>query len=114
MRPSRRGFLAGALAAPVLLRSAPPAPACPVLLVEIRGFRFLPERPEVVAGQVIRFTNLDLAPHTATAQDGSWDTGPLAEGETVSLQVAADWGADFFCAFHPVMTGRLRLHPDPG
>ena len=77
--------------------------------VAMRRLAFEPEQLDVAIGDSIRFTNHDLAPHTATAEDGSWDSGTLAKGDSATLEVTADWGTDYFCAFHPHMTARLVI-----
>ncbi len=77
--------------------------------VTISGFAFDPQSLDVTPGDKIRFTNLDLAPHTATANDFSWDTGVLNKGESITLTVLQDWDPSYFCALHPHMTARLRL-----
>ena len=110
MTINRRTLLAGALGG--LLAPAPISRARArgrLHLVAIRGFAFVPDQLAVRPGDQIRFTNDDLAPHTATARDGSWDTGPLAQGESTELTVTPDWSAEYFCAFHPSMTARLRI-----
>lgn len=105
MSVSRRAFMAGAGAA----LAAPAFAHDPVHEVAIRGFAFQPAALTVRAGDHIRFANHDLAPHTATATDGSWDTGPLQAGESVTLTVDKEWGGTYFCVFHPHMTARLSV-----
>jgi plastocyanin len=41
--------------------------------VSISGMKFNPANLEVAAGDTVTFTNQDSAPHTATANDGSFD-----------------------------------------
>ena len=77
--------------------------------VDIREFTFDPVDLVVRPNDRITFTNHDLAPHTATALDGSWDTGELNRGDSVTLRVTKDWTGDFFCAFHPNMTASLVI-----
>lgn len=77
--------------------------------VKISGFRFEPEHLVVHVGDVIRWTNDDLAPHTATAIDGSWDSGEIRHGEFKSVVVSKGMDLAYFCAFHPHMKGRIRL-----
>jgi plastocyanin len=105
---SRRLFLAGtgaAVAAPAL---APFARAQDqVHKVEIRNLAFVPDRLEVRPGDHIQFTNYDLAPHTATADDDSWDTETIGRGETVELTVTTEWSASYYCAYHPQMKATL-------
>jgi plastocyanin len=80
--------------------------------VEISGFAFVPAALAVRPGDKIRWTNVDLSPHTATAKDGSWDTGELAEGESATLDVTETMLLDYHCLFHTEMFARLVVCPD--
>lgn len=95
---------------PLLSGSADATDNTPVThQVEIRKFKFFPERVEAKPGDTINWTNLDIAPHTATANDKSWDTGTLKKGESKSLLVTKDMRPDYFCRFHPHMKAGIEL-----
>lgn len=92
--------------------AAPPAVAEHDTLtsqITIEGFAF--SGPTVVdAGSPIEVTNLDSAPHTVTADDGSFDTGDLAQNEVGVIIAPAVAGTyTFFCAIHPSMTGSITV-----
>lgn len=116
-RPDRRCVLAGMAGMAGLAFASPRARAhdglgCgAVHEVEIRGFAFTPDQVEVAAGDSIRWTNRDLAPHTATALDGSWDTGPIAEDESVTLTFDPGMAGPYHCSFHPEMSGTVVERP---
>lgn len=76
-------------------------------VVDVRGFVFLPGTLEIAAGDTLLFVNHDMVPHTATSADASWDTGPLATGD--SARVVPDSTGGYFCAFHPNMTARVTV-----
>ena len=57
------------------------APAVATTEVEISDFKFAPEAITVEAGDTVTWTSSDDAPHTATADDGSFDTGDLDKGD---------------------------------
>ncbi len=62
---------------------------------------------------VISIFNNDTVTHTATADDGSWDTGDIAPGETARLNTR-DIGSGsgdfaFHCRHHPSMKGVLQI-----
>ena len=78
-------------------------------VVEIRNLKFMPQSLTVQAGDRVRWINRDIAPHTATADDGSWDTGELSLGEDATIEITVTQSIDYFCAFHPHMRGTLRL-----
>lgn len=107
--PLRGLALLLALPAAVAAGRAYRTPAPHTHEVLIQGFKFHPSTITVAAGDTLRFVNRDPVPHTATARDSTWDSGPIAPGATWAY-VAPDTGDDaFFCRFHPVMLGRLQV-----
>ena len=80
-------------------------------LIEITGFSFKPARLEVRPGDTITWINNDIVPHTATARDGSWDTGSIGKGQKRSLTVRADMSPNYFCRFHPAMKAGITVQP---
>ncbi|WP_306116627.1 MULTISPECIES: hypothetical protein [unclassified Roseovarius] len=105
----RRVLRLGAAAAMVPALALPAGAQSRLHQIAIHGFLFGPDRLMVRVGDKVRFTNHDLAPHTATATDGSWDTGTLEQGQHADLMVTDAWGGDYFCAHHPAMTARLEI-----
>lgn len=79
------------------------------LVIEIENFAYAAPDMAIRPGDTVVFVNRDLAPHTATANDGSWDTGLLKQGESFELTITAKTAADYFCRFHPAMTAALKL-----
>ena len=77
--------------------------------VEIHKFKFSPAELTVKPGDTITWTNHDIAPHTATARDKTWDTGTIKKGEAGSIVATADMPTDYFCRFHPQMKASLKL-----
>lgn len=75
--------------------------------VSIEGFKFNPASLAVAAGDTIVFTNNGRAPHTATANNRSWDTGTIRPGQNASIAVVAGMDSGYFCAVHPSMKGAL-------
>lgn len=73
--------------------------------VEIRGFDFTPARLEVTAGTTIVWTNGDQVVHTATADDGSWDSGAIEPGATWSHSFNRPGTYPYHCTPHPFMRG---------
>lgn len=74
--------------------------------VEINGMKFVPASIQVAAGDTITFTNSDSAPHTATADNGAFDTGRLAKGQSKRVTVKAGNHA-YKCLLHPMMKGTV-------
>ncbi|MEK1931316.1 MAG: cupredoxin family copper-binding protein [Pararhizobium sp.] len=75
--------------------------------VQIKGMKFNPAKLEVAVGDTITFTNGDSGRHTATALDGSFDTGRLATGKSATVRIAAPGKHDFRCMIHPSMKGTV-------
>ncbi|MFK7940157.1 MAG: copper-binding protein [Roseovarius sp.] len=105
----RRSAMFGMAAAAVIPFRAGLAGTSIVHDVTIKAFRFVPETIIAKPGDIIRWTNQDIAPHTATADDFSWDTGELAYREQAELIVTADMLPQYFCAFHTHMAGTVTL-----
>lgn len=72
---------------------------------EMRTMTFSPNRVEIAAGNAITWTNNDQLVHTITADDGSWDSGPIEPGKTWSHTFAQPGEYSFHCTPHPFMKG---------
>ena len=77
--------------------------------VEIQDFSFIPEIIEARIGDRISWTNRDIAPHTATADNESWDTGTLEKDQQATITVYKDMVLTYFCRHHPSMTANIKL-----
>ena len=107
---SRRNVLVGSAASAAVLATKPLRAAEPVVHdVAIKSFTFEPARLQVHAGDTIRWTNYDVAPHTATADEFGWDTEKIAKGDTGKITVTEDMETSYFCAFHPHMKGSIEI-----
>jgi plastocyanin len=74
--------------------------------LEINDFQFSAIR--VAPGATVTVVNNDSAPHTATAEDGSFKTDTIPAGAKGSFTAPTETGSyPFFCAIHPRMTGTL-------
>jgi plastocyanin len=71
--------------------------------VEIVDFKYDPETVTVKAGSKLEFTNKDSAAHTATAQDSSFDTGTLNQGDSATVTLDKPGTYDYYCRFHAFM-----------
>ena len=63
----------------------------------------------VTANSKVTWNNKDIAPHTATATDGSFDTGIINVGSSGSAIVRAQGGVPYHCTIHPWMNGMLQV-----
>ncbi len=77
--------------------------------VAMRDFAFSPGNLQVPVGATVTFTNYDAAPHSATAQDGSWDTGLLNKGESKAITFDKAGDYEYYCKVHPAMIARITV-----
>ena len=77
--------------------------------VKIKSFVFEPANIQVRVGDTVRWTNLDLAPHTATADEFGWDTQTIEQNETAEIIVEKGMETSYFCAFHPHMKAKIVI-----
>lgn len=78
-----------------------------VVHVAIREFAFVGGRLEVPRGTTVVWTNRDRAVHTATSDDGSWNSGAIAEGESWSARFDEPGTYSYHCGPHPYMRGSV-------
>lgn len=77
--------------------------------VRIEAFTFHPATVTVKPGDVIEWVNHDFVPHTATATDGTWDSGELGQGARYRLNVSASTIGNYYCRFHPTMVASFAV-----
>lgn len=80
-----------------------PTTLAPTVSATIQGNTFLPATITVRAGDVIRWTNLDGAPHNAQLTNGACATAILGKGESAALRFFVPGTYDYFCVVHPNM-----------
>jgi plastocyanin len=105
-------FFPLALCFALLLAVAPNAEAAGNA-VSIQGFAFHSSAITVPVGSTITWTNQDAAPHTATAKDGSFDTGTLKQGQAMTLTFSKVGTYAYYCQFHPFMNGTVVVTAAP-
>jgi plastocyanin len=75
--------------------------------VTIKDFKFGPASSSVQVGDTITWTNQDIAPHTATASDGSFNTGTINKGKSGSHTFTKAGTFAYICSIHPSMHGTV-------
>jgi len=98
-------ILAGGIA--VLAQAGQDAAESTEHVVEIKGFEFSPKTLSLKKGDTVKFINLDIVPHTATAYNESFDTGELKKDEFAVITVESDELVRYFCIYHPAMQAEL-------
>lgn len=92
-------------ATPMASPAASPGAGTPI---EIRNFSFNPPTINVPLGGSLTWTNYDPVPHTATADDGSFNSDPLTNDSqhyTYTFDKAGSFA--YVCVFHPYMKGTV-------
>jgi plastocyanin len=73
---------------------------------------YSPNPASVSGGSTITWNNIDDSPHTATADDGSFDTGIINGGSSGSALISVSTGTStipYHCNVHPEMRGTLQV-----
>jgi plastocyanin len=89
--------------------AAATTPAAASAAVEMRDLAFAPATLEVAVGTTVTWTNNDTVPHTATAEDGSFDTGQLDTGQSGEVTFDTPGTFAYVCLFHPNMAGTVTV-----
>jgi len=89
--------------------SAPSGEAVRSQKVEIVDFAYDPDPVTIQAGGKVIWINRDSASHTATADDGSFDTGTLEQGKLKSESFKEPGTYPYFCEIHPEMRGTIEV-----
>lgn len=82
----------------------------PVMVV-IDGSAFKPETVSVKVGGEVVWKNMDVSPHTITADDGSFDSGTLGQGEEYrkKFTFTSSGTIKYSCDIHAYMSGRIEV-----
>ena len=117
MRTLRTGLLCG-VAAACLLALISPATAAEQT-VNMQGFQFQPSTRTVAVGDRVTWRNMDGATHTATANNGSFDTGDIAATVGTGSHTFNTPGTfEYYCKYHGSpgsgMHGTIVVQGGPG
>ncbi len=77
------------------------------VVVAIRDFEFAPARLTISTGTTVVWVNEGEVVHTATADDGSWDSGDILPGSRWSRTFTRSGQAAYHCIPHPFMQGTI-------
>ena len=77
--------------------------------VKIIEFVYGPDPVTVQLGGKVIWQNEDTAPHTATADDGSFNTGTIEQGKIKSETFKQAGTFTYFCEIHPTMHGTVEV-----
>ena len=90
---------------PAARRAAAPSKKSEAVTIE--GFAFAPPAITAEVGQEITWENHDPADHTVTGEDGSFDSGTMAQGATFKTTFDSPGEYRYICELHPGMRGNV-------
>ncbi|MEO6511973.1 MAG: cupredoxin domain-containing protein [Nocardioides sp.] len=109
MRTPRVLGILGVLAALLLpFASAAPTSAAGAT-VTVENMAFSPASVRVGLGESVTWSFQDPVSHTATSDDGFFDTGPASGGASRSVRFPSAGVFAYHCSFHPMMHGRITV-----
>ena len=73
------------------------------------NFAFSPATVTVSVGDTVTWTNHDNAPHNATADDGSFSTPNINDGQSTSHRFTQQGTFSYICTIHPNMHGTILV-----
>lgn len=78
--------------------------------IVVAKMKFGPPPDQLHVGDVIIWRNDDIFHHTVTARDASFDIGLPAKSQA-RMTIERMGPVEFYCRFHPMMTGKLNVQP---
>jgi plastocyanin len=79
-----------------------------VIQIRMEKLSFVPTHVSAHVGDTIEWVNADFVAHTATARNGAWDV-IIPANATKSVVLKTEGTVDFYCKFHPNMTGQMSV-----
>ena len=108
----RRTLSCVVLAAGALV-GAPVHAAASADTVNMTKEAFVPDKLDVAAGTAITWINNDDVPHSVTADDGTFDSGPIQPGKSFRWTAQGADAIPYHCIFHPSMTATMTVTAKP-
>jgi plastocyanin len=108
---SRRSFVTAALAMlPAVSLSGVgfAAPVARAYAIHLKNLKFGPAPQRLRVGDTIEWVNDDIFRHTATARNGAFDVD-LLPGAKAQVLLKRAGAIDYYCRYHPGMTGRFMV-----
>ena len=107
MRTSRVVGVLAALVLPLLPVATSGAAHAAGATVTVADMAFTPATVRVGLGESVTWTFQDSISHTATSDDGFFDTGAASGGASRSVRFASAGTYAYHCSFHSMMHGRV-------
>jgi len=75
----------------------------PINQVVMSDSKFVPETITVPVGSTVSWHNIDGKTHTASANDGSWDTDDMGTGDSHSVNFNTAGTFHYHCKYHTIL-----------
>ena len=79
-----------------------------LIQITISGIAFAAVKQPLAVGDTVEWINKDVVAHTATAKNKDWRV-VIPENGRATLILKKPGTVDYFCEYHPNMTGRLVI-----
>jgi plastocyanin len=84
--------------------------ATQLVTVTIADFTYTPDPVQVPVGGSVQWVNSDDMVHTATADDGTWNTGNIpGNSSSQPIQFNKAGASPYHCIPHPGMRGTVQV-----
>jgi plastocyanin len=77
--------------------------------IEIKDRKYAPAKLTIKAGQTVVWTNRDDSDHTIVADDGSFGSGDLSNGESYKFTFKKKGKFKYHCKYHPREKGEITV-----
>jgi LPXTG-motif cell wall-anchored protein len=91
----------------IIALSTPISHAANDTTVTIADFQFTPATVTIHVGDTVTWVNHGPSAHTATANNGSFNTGVLQKGQSASHTFTTAGNFTYICSIHPFMHGTI-------
>ena len=88
---------------------ATPSGGVAATAVDIKGYAFDPRDVTVKVGQKVSWTNEDSAEHNVVAEDGTFESEDLEQGDTFEYTTEKAGRFSYVCTYHPQMKATLTV-----
>lgn len=82
--------------------------------VDIQNFAFVPAGRHITVGDSITWTNLDIATHTSTSDNGVWNSGNLLQNQSFTFRFTSVGTFPYHCAIHTTMHDTIFVSQQTG
>ncbi len=76
-----------------------------IVTVAMRDYKFDKQEIKIKEGTIVVWTNYDSAPHTVDGE--GLDSGTISKGESWTHTFTTKGLYDYYCSYHPSMTGNV-------